>query len=792
MEKLNQNIPISGIDINSADYGSQLNDRLDAIDANFKSIITYDYLRGNDGVSVGVEPWVVNITTTDITEKTHIDAIVTAISSLADNWDKLDHLTQTNIILEIKKYLNGKTIYLVKKTSGELVSSLPFVYIDYRYELVRSTPDKDLQVMFKDVRDLSCVICYNETFKAVQSFPTIYWDSSITTGEDSGDLCWMINGEKTGLTCRGPQGANGISGRIYTAFYNVDKITANDLVNFPIVAVLSATKNDENLYVNEYVYAEDFASQGIFLNTGDTVIGIPCRFSNNGSEKTITPSTDVIFNGTGVTDQTMTKYTISTVYRDESTIDPYKKYIIVSDGKSVEIPLILEEAILSQIILNTKTLYVPVIKENNNVKTAHALWGDPENNNNMCLGTIQNPDSLDGTPFVPVKDASLSIRSNVFKIGLDDPYVTKTKLSDNTLHITQTAGVAPDHHSELIQEFDKYAGEFTTYGIKSTNLLHLSQNSTKGTDGVWGETSDKIYSFNATEFIPTFSINYLNVLYTVTDQYIPICDLGEHTEYPDSRFRCVYKTGYEVGGSNRISYFIIFAANITKLYNFFENCINEYARNGLNCNINHLFSEYYTDVRAGFTDAPNGEIVSILDVERNDGVTIASANIRECKLKRNFEKIYKDEFVWNLLYYNDGEKPKPYVINTIISPEEQFPFILCRSYDLITNGAPDNHLYKLVRINDNQRYEYDSLIENVTIVEQEGYIQNAYQFDTPDNFNSYAVPESKLYEEDKSSDRLRADKIIRFCNEYMLNGINLLDKIAELEDRIKVLEDGVQ
>ena len=437
MEKSNQTIRIDSIELRDAEYGRHLNDRLESINANFETIISSDYLRGDDGVSVGVEPWVINTANLNSEEQTYIDQIITAILKLNTGSGKNEQLAEG-----IKEYLNGKTIHLIKKETGELLSSLPFTYIDQRFSELKEIQDKDLENMFKDVRDLSCIIHYdNGEFKAIQSFPTIYWDSSL----DGGDLCWMINGEKTGLSCRGPQGANGISGRMYTAFYNIDPPAqiGGEHVAYHIVAVLTTKKvSSESKYENEYVYADEFSSNGIDLNTGDTVIGIPCKFSNENGVKTITVAVDNVDNGLTVTDKTSTKYTISTVYVDQSTNDIYKKYVIVSDGKSVEIPLILENAHLDDLLKNAKLLYVPAKRSGDTISTGHAIWNEQSgDNNNMCLGTIDNPTDVN-KELSPISGASVTVKNDIFNVGSNDCLVTKTQASGKNLHIEQSANVA--------------------------------------------------------------------------------------------------------------------------------------------------------------------------------------------------------------------------------------------------------------------------------------------------------------------------------------------------------------
>ena len=463
MEKSNQTIRIDSIELRDAEYGRHLNDRLESINTNFETIISSDYLRGDDGVSVGVEPWVINTANLTSEEQTYIDQIIGAILKLNTGSGENEQLVES-----IKEYLNGKTIHLIKKETGELLSSLPFTYIDSRFSELRTIQDKDLEGMFKDVRDLSCVIHYdNGEFKAIQSFPTIYWDSSL----DGGDLCWMINGEKTGLSCRGPQGANGISGHMYTAFYDVnssmqsvDEQSGEEHVAYHIVAVLTTKKvSSESKYENEYVYADEFSANGIDLNTGDTVIGIPCKFSNKNGVKTITVAVDNVDNGLTVTDKTSTKYTISTVYVDQSTNDIYKKYVIVSDGKSVEIPLILENAHLDDLLKNAKLLYVPAKKDGEEIVTGHAIWNERSgDNNNMCLGTIDNPTDVNKS-FLPTSEASVTVKNDVFNVGSNDCLVTKTQADGKNLHIEQSANVAASQ-PVTVHNFDViHVGELPTY-----------------------------------------------------------------------------------------------------------------------------------------------------------------------------------------------------------------------------------------------------------------------------------------------------------------------------------------
>lgn len=376
---------ISTIGLNE-NYGSSLNDRLDKIHENFQSIVGSDFLKGADGNSINILAQNTGTNTSNELFQSLFNAVIRFDPNIS-NEDK--NTIQTE--------LKDQTIYLIYSGTGsdkELVSSLPFTFIDPRFKL---SPDiqysGDGENNYINKIDTSCILCYDKTeggFVSVQSFPTIYWDSNV--GKNHGEFCWKINGEKTGLPCRGPEGYVWANGRMYTAVY--DRKTQT------ILAVFSALKDDTGLYQTELIPTKDFETREIQLNTGDSIICVP-GFKNG----------DSISLGSNDQSGSLSSYIITTVYKD-LTKSKEEMYIAVIDDKHLDIPLAIENASLIGLLksIGKQTglpgLYVPAAwDENGNVTKGHAIWSGDKNE--MYIGTLENPSSL--TDPNPIENSPVTI-----------------------------------------------------------------------------------------------------------------------------------------------------------------------------------------------------------------------------------------------------------------------------------------------------------------------------------------------------------------------------------------------
>ena len=180
--------------------GEDLDTQLDNIERNFIEIMSSEYLRGNDGDNLYCK-------SIDIKDSEYVEDIKTAIkgsktpASTNVDWDE-------NLLVD-KIYI----IYKIKGDKEEIISSLPYTFIDARFANISDEFD------YSNLEDLSCTIMYQDGgFVKLQNFPTIYYDSNVK------EFCWKINGQSSGLFARGPQGSAGANGKcLFTQIEDVDE-----------------------------------------------------------------------------------------------------------------------------------------------------------------------------------------------------------------------------------------------------------------------------------------------------------------------------------------------------------------------------------------------------------------------------------------------------------------------------------------------------------------------------------------------------------------------------------------
>jgi hypothetical protein len=179
--------------------GEDLNTQLDNIERNFIEIMSAEYLRGNDGDNLYCK-------SIDIKDSEYVEDIKDAILEGTKNSTREDVVFYDN-----KIYI----IYKIKGDKEEIISSLPYTFIDERFANISDEID------YSSLEDLSCTIMYQDGgFVKLQNFPTLYYDSDVK------EFCWRINGQSTGLFARGPQGSAGANGKCL--FVQIENVDEND------------------------------------------------------------------------------------------------------------------------------------------------------------------------------------------------------------------------------------------------------------------------------------------------------------------------------------------------------------------------------------------------------------------------------------------------------------------------------------------------------------------------------------------------------------------------------------
>lgn len=443
---------IGGIELDSGQYGVDLSERLADINKNFNKIIESDFLRGAPGRSISISTWVFN----DETKETPMgQSLIDAIMS--------NNLGQENNALKssIVGALMDKEIKVIYDEAGTIVSSLPFTFIDKRFY-----DGKTLDKSLANETDLSCVLVYETTsnsggFVAAQTFPTLYWDA----GLDGGNFCWKINGQKTGLPCKGPQGNDGSGGTLYTVIYDPTvKNVSNGSSACEIVGVMWLDGSDVSNIHNKFIPKDQFGEKQIAIKTGDTVIAIPGSIRKDGTVL-FAPSSNSSIGTTITSDTTTYEYSITTAF-----VTNDNNYYVVISGDAIHIPYVLTGGVLNNLMNMIGEdcmlgLYIPSEKSDGSdglegsITKGHTLWSDRKNSSNFCIGEVVNPAAMNGwkeNPELVDDPSSVSLLYDKVSVGKDiDGTKAVTKITKGITDIVEMYPESSQYQTIEVDRFDK-------------------------------------------------------------------------------------------------------------------------------------------------------------------------------------------------------------------------------------------------------------------------------------------------------------------------------------------------
>lgn len=191
----------------STDIGKDINDRFEAINNNFNTIKTSEFMKGDNGINYNIK----ECSFKNINDAK--DEIVFDVYFYGKSANGLyEYIQMTNkLIWEqlrsciIKDKEDNRfdkeqgTIYFVTQIIDErnvISSSLPYIWLD------GDAINKENQI------DTSCTIVWKDgEFIQLKNFPTLYYNGD--------DFCWEINGVKTDWKAQGPQGYKGEPGKVF-------------------------------------------------------------------------------------------------------------------------------------------------------------------------------------------------------------------------------------------------------------------------------------------------------------------------------------------------------------------------------------------------------------------------------------------------------------------------------------------------------------------------------------------------------------------------------------------------
>lgn len=202
--------------LNSADYANGIAQAFENIDANFKTLANQDFVKGETGKSIKIEPVLLYEQANDKAEipYTYLSEygckIVDAILNKYDYKNQLNDININGNIITFVDYLkneNAKILMVYDEEQKKVVSSMYYIFYDARFnnESLGTLTSDELE-QYDELTDASCVLVYNgetETFDVLtNAFPTLYYQRG--TG-----FCWKINGQETGMPIQGIEGRPG-------------------------------------------------------------------------------------------------------------------------------------------------------------------------------------------------------------------------------------------------------------------------------------------------------------------------------------------------------------------------------------------------------------------------------------------------------------------------------------------------------------------------------------------------------------------------------------------------------
>ena len=177
--------------LNSVGYADGLDNALIAIDNNISLLANSDFLKGSQGDSVNIEK--IDLRKQPVLFNKLKQAILNGATPRQINGVNWDAYLSTELYVINSVVSNG-----VESVSTP-IASLYYTFVDARYvnKFVGTVTD------FGNERDLSCILTYDGTkFNRINAFPTMYYEKGV-------GLCWMVNGQKTGLPVQGIPGNDG-------------------------------------------------------------------------------------------------------------------------------------------------------------------------------------------------------------------------------------------------------------------------------------------------------------------------------------------------------------------------------------------------------------------------------------------------------------------------------------------------------------------------------------------------------------------------------------------------------
>ena len=219
---------VTAPNITEVDFAAKLQESFETINENFKKIASLPFLQGAQGDSFRTIQYLIfdehgNITQKGAlllnsifgiscakgesfdTVKNHVDAKAPTISAIS----AIDSLRNNSDFVNNILYFYG-VVDEVGEVTVEYTGQY-YYFIDKRtISLAGFQSNTDIQALLPGFVDYSGFYQYvndeqGERFEKMSILPSLYYD------EKNNDICWMFNGQETGISAVGVSGSNGVS-----------------------------------------------------------------------------------------------------------------------------------------------------------------------------------------------------------------------------------------------------------------------------------------------------------------------------------------------------------------------------------------------------------------------------------------------------------------------------------------------------------------------------------------------------------------------------------------------------
>lgn len=452
----------------NADYAKNLSGVFDNIHHNFEQIVSIPYLAGAAGApfeAQEVKIWKDN-SNPDKTQWTLNEWGVRLVNAIFFDNDEKSQFSEDEVYSKI-----GVSIALLEQHIENSTNSIKYQKVSgsqytYAYEnlfvndtlYLYVTRDDSNEISnqylgqyyhFTDARlankegihnvqeqswafeDASCFLYYipdkdnplKGTFHKIYSLPVVYYDTT------NSDWCWMFDNNKTGISCKGIRGEQGING---VKFHMVRVDHTKDLINDEqqpqnigtalyyndVVDYVAFTSDADSTVTKSWKPVDsDFIDS---VHDGDAAYAILAQKESNGNYKCI-----------DVTMCTLYK-SVQGIKASYARIDMFRQWdhSFINELKQIGV----EKADLHYW---NRGIFIPAISFESNATESYMFWADSMSNI-LHIGLVNAPNVK--TPVV-VSDATIQLENNT---DIEGNLNVVTNTSTNTLSVTEGASIGGD------------------------------------------------------------------------------------------------------------------------------------------------------------------------------------------------------------------------------------------------------------------------------------------------------------------------------------------------------------